>query len=199
MDLLRLSRVALPITAGAFALICLFGRAHLVRRRIGKNPVLLGHGGPVSVVLSRWSQLAMLLEALAIFAHAAARDEALGPIGMLRREAVLAAGLALLAPALAWVAIAQAQMGDSWRVGLDSERTELVGRGLYRLSRNPIYLGISVIELAVFLVTPNAASLAVVLLGAALRSVQVRLEEEHLERLHGDAYRAYCGRVRRWL
>ncbi len=46
---------------------------------------------------------------------------------------------------------------------------------------------------------PSAATLAVCVLGYALIQIQVRLEETHLARLHGDAYRQYQVKVRRWL
>jgi protein-S-isoprenylcysteine O-methyltransferase Ste14 len=36
-------------------------------------------------------------------------------------------------------------------------------------------------------------------LGVTLIGVQVRLEEEHLLRAHGDTYRQFQRRVRRWL
>ena len=49
------------------------------------------------------------------------------------------------------------------------------------------------------LVAPNALSLAVLLLGEALIQLQVRFEEAHLERIEGEAYRAYRARVPRWL
>jgi protein-S-isoprenylcysteine O-methyltransferase Ste14 len=34
------------------------------------------------------------------------------------------------------------QMGDSWRIGIDQEqKTSLVRHGVFKLSRNPIFLG----------------------------------------------------------
>ncbi len=53
--------------------------------------------------------------------------------------------------------------------------------------------------LGLLLVLPNAVTLATCVLGMALIQIQVRLEEEHLIQLHGEAYRAYQQRVRRWL
>jgi protein-S-isoprenylcysteine O-methyltransferase Ste14 len=91
-------------------------------------------------------------------------------------------------------------MGASWRIGIDrSRRTELVQAGVFGVSRNPIFLGMRVTLLGLFLVLPNALSLAVLVLGEALVQIQVRLEETHLASLHPEDCAAYRVRVRRWL
>jgi protein-S-isoprenylcysteine O-methyltransferase Ste14 len=101
---------------------------------------------------------------------------------------------------ICWVVIAQFQMGKSWRVGIDTHvKTELVIHGLFRISRNPIFLGMMVQLLGLFLVLPDAITLAILLAAYILISVQIRGEEEHLRELHPDAYPAYCCKVRRWL
>jgi len=74
-----------------------------------------------------------------------------------------------------------------------------VQQGVFALSRNPIFLGMQFMLLGLLLVLPNAVTLATCVLGMALIQIQVRLEEEHLIQLHGEAYRAYQQRVRRWL
>ena len=112
--------------------------------------------------------------------------------------ALASASLGLVA-ALAWIAIAQVQMGRSWRIGVDPAKTELKAARLFAVSRNPIFLGMRAMLVGVFLVAPNALSLAVLLLGEALIQLQVRFEEAHLERIEGEAYRAYRARVPRWL
>lgn len=53
--------------------------------------------------------------------------------------------------------------------------------------------------LAMFLLIPNAITLVVLVLGDVLLQIQVRLEEEHLVNLHGEAYENYRGQVRRWI
>ncbi len=77
---------------------------------------------------------------------------------------------------------------------------EIVVKGPYRLTRNPMYLmmllmciGFSIIldEAWVLVLTPACA--AVIYLTA------IRHEEAYLERKFGDSYRAYKGSVRRWL
>lgn len=91
-------------------------------------------------------------------------------------------------------------MGKSWRIGIDAGAAPpLVRTGLFAISRNPIFLGMRVSLLGLFLVLPNAVTLAVLLVAETLIQVQVRLEEEHLQRVHGTAYATYRRSARRWL
>ena len=91
-------------------------------------------------------------------------------------------------------------MGESWRIGIDRDRTtELVQKGFYHWSRNPIFFGMRFTLLGLFLTLPSAAALAILTLGNALIQIQVRLEEEYLLRTHGETYRVYCQQTRRWL
>ena len=102
--------------------------------------------------------------------------------------------------ALIWIAVAQAQMGHSWRVGIDKEKsTALVEEGLFKYSRNPIFLGMRFTGLGLFLTIPNALTFATLVMGDVLMQVQVRLEEEHLLIEHGAAYESFKQRVRRWI
>ena len=78
--------------------------------------------------------------------------------------------------------------------------TSLVSSGIYRLTRNPMYVGLLFVLFgwAVFLVTP------VVLLGPAAYAVfinefQIKPEERILSKLFGNDYSEYTSRVRRWL
>ncbi len=131
-------------------------------------------------------------EGLAIGAAFATGAAALGSF--------LVVGFTLHNISLIWIAAAQAQMGSSWRIGIDTQnQTKLVQTGLFRLSRNPIFLGMRLNLLGLFLVLPNAVTLVILLLGDALIQIQVRLEETHLSEAHGEGYQAYCQQVRRWL
>ena len=92
---------------------------------------------------------------------------------------------ALLLAALAWTLVAQAQMGDSWRIGIDSANsTALVTSGLFAISRNPIFLAMRINLLGLFAVLPNALTLLTLIAGEMLMQVQVRLDETHLAGLH---------------
>jgi protein-S-isoprenylcysteine O-methyltransferase Ste14 len=78
--------------------------------------------------------------------------------------------------------------------------SSLVTRGVYSVSRNPMYLGGLIILLgwAVFLVS----ALAFFLLPAYVLYInrfQIKPEERALKSLFGDAYVDYQSRVRRWV
>ncbi len=106
----------------------------------------------------------------------------------------------MLILSLVWTVLAQIQMGNSWRIGIDEERkTALVRSGVFGVSRNPIFLGMMVTILGVFLMIPNALTLLFLVLGVVLIQIQVRLEEEFLLKTHGADYEDFRKHVRRWL
>lgn len=126
--------------------------------------------------------------------------EATGPLPWIEGPLGRAAGWTLLIASLAWTVVAQAQMGSSWRIGIDAASpAPLVRHGVFAISRNPIFLGMRASLVGLVLVLPNAFTLALLLAGEILIQVQVRLEEEHLRAAHGDLYAAYAGAVRRWI
>ena len=76
----------------------------------------------------------------------------------------------------------------------------LVATGPFRFTRNPIYLGLVGIYLGIAVLLNDAWPL--VLLPAVLMimtSWVIVREEAHLLDAFGEEYRAYCGRVRRWI
>jgi protein-S-isoprenylcysteine O-methyltransferase Ste14 len=83
---------------------------------------------------------------------------------------------------------------------IGEEPGRLVGDGLYRYSRNPMYLGVVMVVFGMAVVFLSAA---VAIYGAALwlalHFVVVFVEEPHLRRERGADYDAYCRRVPRWL
>jgi protein-S-isoprenylcysteine O-methyltransferase Ste14 len=90
-------------------------------------------------------------------------------------------------------------LGSSFRVGCAKEKTVLRTGGIYRFSRNPIYLGLNSTFLASALYTLNPV---VFLVGAASSVIHHRIilaEEECLRRMFGREYEEYCGRVGRYI
>ena len=80
------------------------------------------------------------------------------------------------------------------------EPAVVVQDGFYRFSRNPMYLGMLLVLVGVGLWLGNvlALLLAPVFVAIMTRGYIVR-EEQLLEDRFGDEYRAYRGRVRRWI
>jgi protein-S-isoprenylcysteine O-methyltransferase Ste14 len=78
--------------------------------------------------------------------------------------------------------------------------TALVVDGIYRRTRNPFYLGMTLVFLGLSVAAGSiwAIGLVVPLLWVINTGVIAR-EERYLERKFGDAYRAYKVRVRRWV
>ena len=98
------------------------------------------------------------------------------------------------------VIVAQVQMGRAWRVGVRPGDAPLfVRHGLFRFSRNPIFLGMALIGLGVALTAGTWWSWAALAVFVVACSVQVSIEEKHLEASFGSDYREYLGRVPRWL
>ncbi|MEM7367795.1 MAG: methyltransferase [Bacteroidota bacterium] len=96
--------------------------------------------------------------------------------------------------------LAQSQMRQSRRTGIDaSEQTEMIRHGLFRHSRNPIFLGILLSFVGFFLMIPNALTLMLGGISHVSIQTQLRLEETYLHQTHGDAYEAYTQVVPPWL
>ena len=77
---------------------------------------------------------------------------------------------------------------------------ELILGGPFRWSRNPMYVGMALIEAGIGVALGNAwllLLLAPTLL--ILRRSAIEPEEEYLGRKFGEAYARYRGEVRRWL
>jgi len=110
-----------------------------------------------------------------------------------------ATGWVLFFGGLVLTLVAQAQMGASWRVGIDDRPTQLVTGGLFAVSRNPIFLGMFLTFAGVVLITPAPWTLVAFAAAVPLVSVQVRLEERNLIWIHGKAYRAYAAEVGRFV
>lgn len=125
----------------------------------------------------------------------------LSPISYLHGNFQLqTAGLMVSVISLIWIFAAQMQMQDSWRIGIEeTEKTELIARGLFKISRNPIFLGVLLAAIGFFLFIPSALSLCVAVVSYVSISFQIRLEEQYLENTHGQQYLDYKKKVRRWI
>ncbi len=77
---------------------------------------------------------------------------------------------------------------------------DLVITGIYRFTRNPMYLGMLLMLLAFSLHLGSVpALLGLPMFVLYMNRFQIQPEERALARQFGDAFRDYCRQVRRWL
>ncbi len=95
--------------------------------------------------------------------------------------------------------IGRFEMGRSFRLGTPKEHTSLKVDGLFRLSRNPMYVGMYATIIASALYTLNPV---VIVMGAFVIAVHhsiVLAEENHLQKVFGQEYVKYRNGVRRYV
>jgi len=140
------------------------------------------------------------LAIVSIYAFAPQWTKYLLPFWYLESESMELLGWILLIISLVIVWMAQSNMRESWRIGIDeNNKSELITTGFFAISRNPIFLGIMIANIGLFLVLPNAFTLLIVSLSTISVNTQIRLEEAFLSKEFGYEYKQYRSRVNRWI
>ena len=122
-------------------------RSVLVYRKTGINPLVLGKGDDAYGYVGRAFKLNIMLIAAFVLMRAywPASMQEIGTIAALQSPTWATLGWVLMGLSLTLMLVAQAQMGLSWRIGIDEKnRTGLVTGGLFALSRNPIFLSLRI-------------------------------------------------------
>jgi protein-S-isoprenylcysteine O-methyltransferase Ste14 len=156
--------------------------------RIGSTEWIAGVGFVVALMV-------------AVSAAILQRANVIQPIRILTAVWIQVTGIVVAMIGIAATVYAQLEMGDSWRIGVDEqETTTLVHTGVFGRVRNPIYTAMFTFGLGIALVTPNlVACVGFVLLVSTIELQVRRVEEPHLLRTHGAAYRAYTASVGRFI
>jgi protein-S-isoprenylcysteine O-methyltransferase Ste14 len=82
----------------------------------------------------------------------------------------------------------------------DKASEHLVTTGAFSFTRNPIYLGNTLLMVGVGLITGIVWFLPLAIVAAfATQKLAIEREERHLEARFGKRYRDYAKRVRRWI
>jgi protein-S-isoprenylcysteine O-methyltransferase Ste14 len=195
-------RFFIPLYFILFFTVSFLGISFTVARKIGKNPNvlpkddsaygLIGFYFKITIITLFIYTVLFLLFPQTVFSTFR--------INILDLDSIRYAGITLMITAFIWVVTAQVQMKNSWRIGIDSKtKTELITHGLFRFSRNPIFLGMMVSLIGFFLAFPTVIAFIFSLMGCILMQIQIRLEEEYLQKQHGQAYLTYKKRVGRML
>lgn len=109
-------------------------------------------------------------------------------------------GLAIAAIGVAFFIVAMLTMADSWRAGIpDSNKTAFVQKGIYRISRNPAFVGFDLMYIGLLLAFPNIIHLLFAIFPIVMLHLQIRQEEVFLRNTFGTEYEEYCEKVRRYI
>lgn len=91
-------------------------------------------------------------------------------------------------------------LGDSWRVGIDANNPgELVTRGVYSISRHPIYIFFYLYFLGTFLINANLIFLIYFLFILVNLYFQAVQEEKFLKEKFGKKYTEYINSTARYI
>jgi protein-S-isoprenylcysteine O-methyltransferase Ste14 len=176
--------------------------SYRVWKNTGVNPVTFDSSDTAHDYIGKLFKIVItgLFVTILVYAFAPQYNKVLLPVMWLENKMIQMLGGGLLVLSLCWIVLAQIQMGDSWRIGIDEEeKTPLIRTGIFGISRNPVFLGMIVTLIGFFLVLPNALMLLALVTGFVLLQIQVRLEEEFLKSVHGEEYNEFSKKVRRWV
>ncbi|MCX6251498.1 MAG: isoprenylcysteine carboxylmethyltransferase family protein [Bacteroidetes bacterium] len=95
--------------------------------------------------------------------------------------------------------LAFAGLGTSLRVGLPNSDAALKTKGIYSISRNPIYLGGFILSIASLIYFPNQVNLVFVFYAIFIHHRIILAEEKFLSVRFGQEWEEYTKKVRRYL
>ncbi|MEI9849700.1 MAG: isoprenylcysteine carboxylmethyltransferase family protein [Sphingomonas sp.] len=106
----------------------------------------------------------------------------------------VAAGLAIMLTAIGLFRKAETERMP-WKPA-----TALVTDGVYRWTRNPMYLGMALVYAGIALLLDSLVTLLLLIpLVFVIQKEVIEREERYMEARFGDAYRAYKASARRWV
>ena len=195
-------QIFLPTASLLYLFLVFVLRSFILWKQTGVNPLVFGSTDKAHDYIGRVYKLMVLGTwiSITLFSFFPDQYKFLLPIDYLESNQLEFAGLILLFISFLWTSVGQYQMATSWRIGIDyKEKTKLINNGLFKYSRNPIFLGVLISYLGTFLIIPNILSFSMMLVTFVMIQTQVRLEEEYLESVQGKEYIEYKSQVRRWI
>lgn len=91
-------------------------------------------------------------------------------------------------------------MKDSWRAGIaENDKTSMITNGIYKISRNPAFLGFDCVYLGLLLMFFNWVLLVFSVFAMVMLHLQILQEEQYLPKVFGEEYINYKSRVGRYI
>lgn len=185
-------------------LVVISTKAIYLRFATGINPIVVGKGKGAWRIVEVVSFGSLVLWMIEIVLHALHSRYDLFPqplkvafmnTGPVKSFGVVLGGLGLMTFILAFLSF-----GNSWRIGIDRQRPgTLVTKGIFGITRNPIYLAFNLLAAGIFLINGTWFFMIFALLAAGACHFQILREEEFLRRQYGQDFEKYCQRTARYL
>jgi protein-S-isoprenylcysteine O-methyltransferase Ste14 len=172
-------------------MIVLIGGEKLLRR---KN-INMGGEPPISKALFSSSKYSILILWAAMIAHSWGIN-----LSFIKTPEWLKwTSLFFWVSGFALLFIGRLGLGNAFRIGSPKESTSLKVDGLFRFSRNPMYLGVYATLSASVLYTLNPLLFIIGAYVVIVHHKIVLAEEQYLQKVFGGQYTEYCHHVRRYL
>jgi len=189
----------------AVILLCVIAtKAIYLRVVTGVNPIVVGRGKGTWRIVEILSLGSLLLWITEVVLHAVHSRYDIFPqkvnVALLSAAAVKIAGVVLVSLGLITFILAFLNFGNSWRIGIDRKKPgALVTKGIFSITRNPIYLAFDLLSLGMFLMNGTWFFLIFALLAAVACHFQILREEEFLRRQYGQEFEKYCKQTARYI
>ncbi len=173
---------------------CYFGKMIMQKKRgiqtdqIGKGKV--GQARVIELTMKAATLSVPVAEVISIWLNTSVFPVALRYAGMV---------IAVLGDVVFVISVVT--MRDSWRAGVsETDKTELVTEGIYRISRNPAFLGFDLVYIGIVLMFFNWVLVVISVFAIVMFHLQiVNVEEKFLTNAFGNEYVEYTKRVNRYL
>lgn len=195
-------RLYLPLYLAVYLFTAFVWPSYRTYRRTGINPLTFGSADDAHDYIGAIMKLliGLLVVVVLLYSLSGAGYSYLVPVSYMQHDVFRITGFVLIHVSLAWICVAQFQMGNSWRIGIDEQnKSPLVTDGIFSISRNPVFMGMIVSMLGILLMLPNILTFFLAFTSYIILQIQIRLEEAFLEKLHGADYQWYRARTRRLL
>ena len=193
-------KIYLPIYLIMYMLVAFVIPTYRTYKQTGINPITFGKNDNAHDYIGFIMKVLIVLLFVAVLTYSMSEKmySYLVPISYLQTQTLTIIGLALIHIALVWITIAQFQMSNSWRIGIDEKnKTKLVTDGVFSISRNPIFLGMIISVLGLFFIVPNALTFFLTITTYIIIQIQIRLEEDFLQKQHDQDYVNYKLKTKR--
>jgi len=111
---------------------------------------------------------------------------------------IIAASLLFLIMGVGLTFVSILNLGDAISLGIPKEYTEFKSGGLYKFSRNPMYVGFHCLSISAVLFTLNIFIAILVIYSLFVYHIIIKGEEEYLQNKFGDKYIDYTNQTRRY-